>query len=1010
MPPTHQPESECLSDRDLDLSFKVYHELMAKRVSEILLVSSPYDAFIMEEDGRLTERIIHEYRGLNLTRPPKLTWVSSAAEALRQLSYRSFDLMLTMPRLDDMNPDALGQKVKKIRPNLPVVLLTHDTAIRFMNRAHSSMQHKIDQFFVWSGNTDLLLAIIKNIEDQQNVTFDTQRAQVRVIILVEDSPKYRSSILPLLYREIVLQTQKVIEESLNEEHRILKMRVRPKIVLAENYEHAVRLFNKHKPYLLSIFSDVRFPRKGVLDSQAGFALLEMVKKEIPGMPLLVLSSEETNRKRALALPAVFVNKNSPTLHTDIRDFFIQYLAFGDFIFRLPDGKEVGRAANLRAMEKILPNIPDESVCYHALRNHFSTWLIARSEIQLAFQLQPVRVENFENSSEIKPFLIDCLKKRRKRRQTGVVTDFVTDWFDPEADFVKIGKGSLGGKARGLAFISTLLKPSADVHKKFDTVTICVPKTVVISTDGFDRFIVKNDLKKVAESELTDSDILTTFFKARFPDDLYRDLDFFLSQVHYPLAVRSSSLLEDAQYQPYAGLYKTCMIPNNHPDQTIRLKQLIHAIKTVYASTYFEAPRAFAQTTLHRIEEEKMAVIVQEVIGRPYGNYFYPAISGVAQSYNFYPISYMKPEEGIAHIALGLGKIVVEGGKALRFSPHYPQLLPQFASVDDILRNSQKYFFGLKMDDLTTEPDHLWKNTDMTLVRRDIGTAVQQRSGVSLNSLLSTYIPDEHRIRDTWFPGGHYVLTFANILKHRLFPLPEILQDILDLGRKGMGAPVEIEFAVNLYNEIHSQPQKAAQKPVFALLQIRPMILHHQSSDVDIPEADIQKAWCYSENAMGHGEFRHITDIVYVKPAAFDAARTQTAAAEIGKINHILLKDKCPYLLIGPGRWGSADRFLGIPVQWNDISGVGAIVETSCDQIHADPSQGTHFFHNITSLGISYITLAGQSKGFIRTGWFSSLPSRNETEFIRHIKTEVPLIIKINGKTSRAVILSNENGG
>ncbi len=1002
----HHNRSPITKADDFDLSFKVFHELMAKRVSEILLVSSLYDAFIMEEDGRLAERIIHEYRGLNLTRPPRFTWVSSAREAFNALSEKSFDLVITMPRLGDADPYELGRKIKEKFQSIPVVLLVHDTRQLLYDPEKPHLERAgIDKLFVWSGNTDLLLAIIKNVEDQMNVAKDTQMARVRVIILVEDSPEYRSSLLPLLYRELVLQTQAVMEESLNQEDRILRMRARPKIVVAENFEEAQSLYRQFKPYLLSVFSDVRFQRNKKIDDGAGFALLEMIKNESLGMPLLVFSSEEANRERALEIPAVFLNKNSPTLHTDIRSFLIQYLAFGDFVFKLPDGRKIARVANLRSLEKIIPTIPDESLAFHAERNHFSTWLMARSEIQLASILRAVKPANFSNMGEVKDYLVTCLKRRRKGRQKGIVTDFVKTGFDPDTDFFKIGKGSLGGKARGLAFASIMLRRNLGFIESFSHIDIHVPKTLVVSTEGFDSFMAENSLKDFSNSSMKDAEIKKLFLKADFPKWLRSDLEGFLAQINYPLAVRSSSLLEDAQFQPYAGIYQTYMIPNNSPDLSVRLNQLICAIKLVYASTFLEAPRSFGKTTLHRTEEEKMAVIIQQVTGSQYGNYFFPSVSGVAQSYNFYPISYMKPEEGIAHIALGLGKTVVEGGMALRFSPKYPQFLPQFSSVEDMLKNSQRRFFALDMDSFSAEPGRSkGERYDTALQLLEIDDMLNKTADIAqVKSLFSTYMPDDHKIRDSFFSNGQPVLSFASILKYSTFPLPEILSKILEMGQRGMGSPVEIEFAVNLPLKTVKNGEDAP-RPEFALLQIRPMVLHKHNMDVKIAPEEAKDAFCFSQSAMGNGICSDISDIVFVNSDTFDSACTIEIAGQIGKINKRIADQGRKYLLVGPGRWGSADRWLGIPVAWHDISGIGAIIEISSDKLKADPSQGTHFFHNITSLGISYITVTQTGNDFIDEAWLSSLTIENQTSFVTHVTCKKPITIKTDGKTSRAVIL------
>ena len=980
-----------LHPEDFDLSFKVFHELMAKKVTEILLVSSPYDAFIMEEEGRLAERIIHEYRGLNLSRPPMLTWASSAREALDALSQKKFDLVITMPQVDETDAFVLGRQIKSKFPDLPVFLMIQNTNRHLLDRKYAD-RNSIDRLYVWYGNSDLLLALIKNLEDSMNVAYDTQRARVRVIVIVEDSPIYYSSLLPLLYKEIVTQTQAVMEESLNDEHRILRMRARPKILVAQNYEEAVDLYQRYKPYLLCIFSDVRFPKNGKMDDAAGFKLLSMIRKDNPDLPLLNFSSEESNRDRAQKIPAVFLNKNSSTLHSEIRSFFMQYLGFGEFVFRLPDGKEIGKASNLREMEKILPNIPDESVFYHATHNHFSSWLMARSEIMLASKLKPVKISDFQSIGEAKQYLVSIIHDRRLGRQKGIITEFDSQRFDPDADFIKIGKGSLGGKARGLAFMSTRLKNSPQFLDKFKDVNISVPKTLVVSTEGFDSFISENNLEDVASGDFKDEKVIRLFTAAQVPEWLRPNLEQYLTHAGYPLAIRSSSLLEDAQFQPFAGIYKTYMIPNNHPDLLERVKQLILAIKLVYASTYRESARAYVKSTFHRTEDEKMGIIIQQLTGKIYGGYFYPAISGVAQSYNYYPISYMKPEDGLAHIALGLGKIVVEGGVALRFSPKYPQFLPQFSTVDDILQNSQRFFYALKMAGF---PNDLTSNEEATLEKLDI---VETINDAPVRHLCSTYSAQDHRIRDGIQASGYPVCTFASVLKYQSLPLAEILSEILTIGRQGMGCPVEIEFAVNM-------PFDADEKQSLDLLQIRPMAVNEYNLEVEIGDEDISKAFCYSTMALGNGRFQEIKDIIFVNPDTFDAARTMEIAREIGNVNKEMILRKRKYLLIGPGRWGSADHWLGIPVRWTDISEVGAVVETTIEGLKADPSQGSHFFHNITSSGISYLNTSEGGKDFIDWNWLRSLPAKNETRHLKHVTLKKPLTIKIDGKKSEAVIIA-----
>lgn len=971
---------------NFDLSFKVFHELMANKVASILLVSSPYDAFIMEEDGRLAERIIHEYRGLNLSRPPLLTWASTAGQALDLLAAKPFDLVIVMPRLGDMDPYALGRRIKDISAHLPVILLSHDAAF-YRDDPRAADRTCIDKTLVWRGTTDLLLAVIKMTEDRRNVAFDTQRAGVRVIVLVEDDPMYLSVILPILYREVVGQTQAVMEDTLNDEHRILRMRARPKILVAEDYETAQALCRRYQPYLLCVLSDVRFPRNGHLDEQAGFALLQELKADNPDLALLSLSAEDANRARAQALGAAFVNKTSAGLFADIRRFFQEHLGFGDFVFRLADGTEVARAANLRQMEQVLETVPDESVLYHAQRDHFSTWLRARSEVLLASRLKPIKASDFAGPADIKRFLIDTMRQRRKGRQRGIISQFHAASFDPEADFAKIGKGSLGGKARGLAFFLTRLKQHPELARRFAGVAIGVPRTLVISTEGFDAFVEQNRLKEFAARALNDALIEQAFVNAPLPAWLHEDLQRYLAQVRCPLAVRSSSLLEDAQFQACAGLYRTYMIPNADPDPGRRLAELQTAIKLVFASTYLEAPRAFAQSSLHRLEEEKMAVIIQPVAGSTHHGYFYPAVSGVAQSYNFYPIGPMKAEDGIAHIALGLGRTVVEGGRCLRFCPRHPGFLPQFSTVNDILANAQRDFYALDLRDKETG-----NGPETALVRLAVDACADHGP---VRYLAGGFHPEDMRIRDTLAPGMTPVLTFANLLKYRQIPLAEIVDALLEIGRQGLAAPVEIEFAL----DVDDRPGHNA---AFSLLQIRPMAAGRPCMEVAIEPADIAEALCYSDKALGNGIFEDIGDIVCVKPEAFDPAATRTIAADIGRFNAALDREKRRCLLIGPGRWGTADPWLGIPVQWRDIASAAVIIEAALPNLAADPSQGAHFFHNLTALGVGYLTVAGQPS-FIRWEVLAGLPCIGETNYTRHLRPERPLTIRIDGKNSQAVV-------
>ncbi|MDA3916736.1 MAG: phosphoenolpyruvate synthase PpsA [Deltaproteobacteria bacterium] len=977
-------------------SLKLYHELMAKKVGEILLVSCPYDAFIMEEEGRLSTRIINEYKGLNLSKPPRLTWVASALDAFQKLEIKKFDLIIAMPSLDGMDVYSFGAQVKEKYSDLPFFMLLHNTCDidNYIFKDNSAI---IDRTYIWGGNTDLLLAIIKNLEDEMNVDFDTENASVRVIIMVEDSPYHYSSFLPVLYKQIVLQTQSVIDDSINEEHRLLKMRGRPKVLVAHSYEEAMALYEKYKPYLLSVFSDMRYPKNGVEDKAAGFKLLTKIKQEIPDLPVLVLSTEEHNREKVVDIPAVFINKNSSNLNGRIKSFFVSYLGFGAFIFRMPDGEEIARVNNLRSLEKLLSEIPDESIVYHAMNNDFSRWFMARSEIDFAISLKPYQISDFPDPQDLKKFLIESIHARRKGYGQGQIIDFDSNKFDSDTNFVKIGNGSLGGKARGLAFMASQIKKDPSLQKKFPDIEINIPQTFVISTQGFKTFIEKNGLFRLLETDkkLEDNEIVEQFVKASLPDWLRQSMRAYLQHVRYPIAVRSSSLFEDAHYQPFAGLYNTYMLPNVHPNIEKRLEQLIIAIKLVYASTYLKAPRSYAKSTMHRTEDEEMAVVLQQLTGTIYNNYFYPAISGVAQSYNFYPISHLKAEEGITHIALGLGKIVMEGGQTLRFCPKYPQFLTQFSMIDDILENSQKYFYALKLDEFPDDDDltsgHM---QDPTVAKLDLSDAVDHPA---VKALSSTYHVQDNKIRDSFSNKGFPVLTFADILKYNSFPLPGLLEEVTRIGSKWMGSSVEVEFAVNL-------PDKENEKPQFSLLQIRPMGRYKQNLGVKIEKKEIEQAFCFSTRSLGNGEYKDIYDIVYVDPDTFDAGKTVDVAAQINKINALFNETGQKYVLIGPGRWGSSDRWLGIPVVWNDISNVGVMIETTIESIKADPSQGSHFFQNITSLGISYITVSDKGDDFIDYEFFKCQTCENTTSYLKHIKFADPIKILVDGKTSQAVLM------
>ncbi|UZP66298.1 PEP/pyruvate-binding domain-containing protein [Desulfovibrio mangrovi] len=1004
--------------------FAQYKELMASKVRNILLVSTPYDAWVMEEDCKLSERLVSEYRGLNLSQPPSLTWVSSFAEVPEQLEAHACDLLILMSNYTEEDLLSLKSSVKERYPDLPVVMLTHQR----IEHPEEYRALGVDRFFVWTGNADLLLAIVKLSEDRRNVEHDTQFAGVRVIIMVEDSPVYISSLLPILYRELVLQAQQVIHEGLNQEHRLLAMRARPKILVAETYERAVEYFRQYEHYVLGVISDVRYPMGGKLIADAGVTLLKEIRHERADIPLLLTSSESVNAARAEEVPAFFVDKNSPFLLAEVRRFVSEQLGFGDFVFRDAEGGEIGRASSMHGVEKMLRTIPDDVFLAHCSRNDFSRWFFARNEFELACVMRPLTNADFSGPLTQRDFLLTLIRDRIRDRQRGVVVTFHAGDFDPTTDFLKTGKGSLGGKSRGLAFLFRLLSQNRWLQEKFPDVHIAPPRTLAVSVDGFDAFVRNNNLKYLAKADVPDAEIARLFLAGKMPGWLEHHVRIYLREVDYPITIRSSSLLEDAQYQAYAGLYATFMLPNNHPDPQERLRQALQAIKLVFASTYYQAPKAFSRRVKLRTDEEKMGVVIQEVVGQQYGEYFYPVISGVAQSHNYYPFGRMDTEEGVASIAMGLGKMVMDGGQTLRFSPAHPQLLPQFATESDMMRNSQTSFYSLYMGGVSAS----WEPVDVPpqpVSGTDADSAGEGRaSGVTsfaspdrvvlrevydaepdgpVTLVASTYDPREGVLRDTVSGPGAKVLLFSQVLRHNSFPLPEIVKDVLDIASQAMGGPVEVEFAVDMpVTEAQRAALKEAGHPKgrFALLQLRPMSAKAEVRKVTVTEADRKRAFCYSCNALGNAERHDIRDVVFVRPDSFDVAYTQEIAREIGQMNRTLMDEGRPYLLIGFGRWGSADRWLGIPVGWQDICGVAAMIETSTGTLKVEPSQGSHFFHNITTLGINYIMVGEKGEERIDWDWLAGLPEVHREKYISRVQLDTPLHLKVDGRTSQCVIM------
>ncbi|MFH0798879.1 MAG: PEP/pyruvate-binding domain-containing protein [Pseudomonadota bacterium] len=966
------------------------HRLMGQRVHEILLVSSPYELYIMEEEGLLADRISDEYSLLHLTNAPAITRVSAAGEALAMVKEKRFDLVITGTRVGKaMGVFDMAKSIKAMHPELPVALVTPESwrIAQFAKRRETS---GIDKAFYWHGDTRLFLAIIKMFEDSVNAERDCLEEQVRAIILVEDSPAFYSAYLPLIYTEILQQTRALISEGVSDEEKLRRLSSRPKILMAESYEEAVALYNKYRANLLGIISDVRFPRGGAVDPQAGFFFTELVKGENPDVPVLLQSQDTGNAARAQTLGASFADKNSPHLLHGLRTFIQTYFGFGDFVFRMPDGTEVVRAHRLREMEEVLAWVPEESIDYHSRRNHFSNWLFARGEFELAAKLKPMQLSDFASIENLRQMLRRDLKATRIAKRKGTIARFSERDFDLAIPFIRFGEGSIGGKGRGIAFMARLLA-DPDAAGSFDGQRIIVPQTAAIGTDVFDRFLDRNRLHKVAMEASDDEEIARSFLAGQLEQKQVDELASFLKRIDQPLAVRSSSLSEDSLSQPFAGLYTTYFIPNNNPDFGERLNAFLNAIKLVYASTFFANPKAYMEANRIAIEGEKMAVLVQQVVGRRHGNYYYPDMAGVAQSYNYFPVGYLKPEDGVAELVMGLGTMAVRGGNALRFSPRHPGILPQFGRARDIVARSQREFHAL---DLTTARSGPLVDEGVTLATLDLGTA--EEHGL-LKLLGGVYSTEDDIIYEGLHRPGKRVLTFKKVIDESAFPLPAILDRLLDIGSHGMGCAVEIEFAANL--PIEDEPAS------FAFLQVRPLVSSEATEEVDVESFGKEACVATTHRAMGNGVFDNISNLVYVKPEAFDPLRTAEIAAEIGRLNAEMVAKGETYILLGFGRWGTVNPRLGLPVTYAQVSHAKVIGEISTPEMDVEPSQGTHFFHNISSSHIGYLSIdVAGGPDFVDWQWLADRPATAETGFIKHIRLSSPIVTRIDGRSGRGVIL------
>lgn len=977
------------------MKIQSFQKLMRHRISDVLLVSSLYDLYLIEEDGRLYELIRKEYQGLRLSHSPEITRVSKANDALELLQEeKRFDLVIITLHTEDMHPVKFAKRVKELNIDAPVILLAFDNVeLRELIIKHDTQI--FDKVFLWQGDYRLIVGIIKFLEDKMNVEDDTKSIGVQSIIVIEDDIRNYSSFLPIIYTEVIKQSNRLTSEGINLSHKYLRMRARPKILLCSTFEEAWEYFEKYDECILGVISDIDFSHKGKSDPKAGIEFANEVRKRYTDIPILLQSSEAENQSEAKKIGVSFILKQSPTMLNDLREFMVNNFSFGDFVFRKPNGEEISRATDLVTLEKNLKALPPESIKYHSERNHFSNWLKARTEFWLADKLRPQKVNDFESIEEIRAYLIKSLRDYRKLRQRGIITDFSKDTFDTTYGFARIGGGSLGGKARGLSFINKLVY-NYEVNNKFEGIYIGIPPGVVIGTDVFDQFLEENNLRHFALNCTDDEEIKSRFLEAKkFPDEAVNQLKDYLDLVKEPLSVRSSSLLEDSQYHPFAGVYQTYMIPNNSENPVIRLADLINAIILVYASTFYNNSKDYIKITNYRLEEEKMAVIIQKTVGSKHQSRFYPDFAGVAKTYNFYPLPPIKSGDGIVSVALGLGKTIVEGGTSIRFCPKYPNHLIQFHSTKEALDNNQQEFYALDLDTVRDLRNYNVIVQEEYIKKYEIKEAEEDGT---LHYVGSTYSVENDSVYDGISRKGVRMVTFSPILKNKIFPLPQILELLLDLGSWGMGSAIEIEFAVSL-----SVPP--GEKKQFGVLQMRPLVISRDSEDLSIDDVNNGKVLCKSNEVLGNGTIKDIKDIIYVDYHKFDRASSREVALEVNQFNGKMLSEGKPYLLIGLGRWGTLDPWLGIPVTWSQICGAKVIIEAGMKDLIVEPSQGSHFFQNLTSFSIGYFTVNTNNKNcFLDWDWLTGIKAVEEKRFVKHICLDEPLTVKMNAHDNLGIIL------
>ena len=997
IPATYDDDIENISSRKLLQKFldrhnaerDVFHDLMPFAVKEILLIANLYDAYSIEGEGRFSDHILGEYYQMSLTSIPRVTGVSGEEEAFSRLKARHYDMIIIMIGVDKESPVNLCRKIKEKYPYIPTFLLLNSHHDVHFVKKQKTIGVPFDNYFVWTGESKVFFAMVKLLEDRVNVENDTKKGLTRVILIVEDSAEYYSRYLPMLYTLVMEQTKSLIEDvSTDELYKVLKLRARPKILLASDYEDAILIFNKFKDNLLCVISDMRFPRNGKLNETAGYDLIQHIKNELPNLPSVLQSSDPETARYAHILKSNFINKNSESLLQDLKLFINYYLGFGHFVYRDTEGRQIAVAKSMKEFEAYLQTVPEDSLVYHAMKNHFSLWLTARGEVKIAQMINPIKVSDFNSLKDLREFLIGVIRRRRKEMHKGKVVNFEESAVIDETNVVSFSGGSLGGKGRGLAFVNTLIY-SFELGRLIPGIKIRTPITAIIGTDEFDMFMERNHLWDIVMEGREYSELKKIFLRGSLSYTLEKELRIFTKLITRPIAVRSSSLFEDSMSQPFSGIFGTYLLPNVHPDPEQRLKQLSDAIKLVFASTYSKNSRTYFEAIHYKIEQEKMAVVIQEVVGNRFGNAFYPHVSGTAQSFNYYPVAHMKPQDGFAVIAVGLGQYVVEGDRAYRFSPAYPSL--DIISQKDMFKNSQVQFYAV---DMSKKEFNLLEGENAGLTILNISEAEKHGTIKHSASVLNT---DNDIITPGLDSPGPRVINFANILKYDYVPLASTLRVVLDVVTEAFGTPVEIEFALDLTKDEEG-------KASFFLLQIKPLVGSGAGYSIDPDSIHNDDLLLITEKSMGNGVINDICDLIYVEPEKFNNQVTNDIAAEIDKINEKMLLENRRYVLIGPGRWGTKDRFLGIPVVWPQISNAKVIVEVSLPGFPLDASLGSHFFHNVTSMNVGYLSVNQERND--GTIFWEKLEKQTVVEkrkYFRHIRFDKPLNIRMDGKKGMAVI-------